>query len=116
MARSRHLNRVAVFLKRQNPATDAPSHYASRALASLLSTSRVIHYLDEKHSRAQLRTSESWREIKARFRGSESGDVVQKLHAPLSYYGAALAAYPPVPRNERERHDQEDRWLRAVRF
>ena len=116
MSRSRHLHRVAIFLKRQSPATDVAPHSASRAFAATLEKLQLIRFLDKDRSAAQLRTSESWRELKSRVRGSDSTKVIVKLLPPLDYYGCALAAYPPVPRNQRERNDQEDRWMRAERF
>jgi len=116
MARSRHLHRVAIFLKSQNPATAIATHTASRSLANLLESSQLLRFLNKDRSAAQLRTSESWREVKARVRGAESGRVIVKLLPPLDYYGSALAAYPPVPRNQRERAEQERIWLRAEKF
>lgn len=116
MARTRNVNRVAIFLKRQNPTLDAPAHSASRSLCATLFSLHLLQYVDKDRHVAQLRTSESWRELKARIRGTEAGQIVVKLLPPLDYYGAALAAYPPVPRNQRERADQEERWMRAERF
>ena len=117
MARNnKHLHRVAIFLKKQNPAVDAAPHTASRALASTLENLQLLRFLNKDRSAAQLRTKESWRELKSRVRGTESGKVIVKLLPPLDYYGCALAAYPPTPRNQRERFAQEERWMNATRF
>lgn len=116
MARSRHLHRVAIFLKTQNPAVDSAPHTASKTFAATLESLRFLRFLNKDRSAAQLRTSESWRALKARIRGAESGKVIVELLPPLDYYGCALAAYPPVPRNQRERFAQEERWMNATRF
>ena len=116
MSRSRHLNRVAIFLKTQNPATEQSLHSASRTFAATLEGLQLIRFLNKERSAAQLRTSESWQALKARVRGAASGVVIVKLLPPLDYYGAALAPYPPAPRNERERSSQRKRWMTAEKF
>jgi hypothetical protein len=115
MARSKHLHRIAIYLKRQNPVVEPPAHFASRTLTAVLHTVSALRYLDMRRTQAQLLTSESWKDVKARFRMREDV-VVVKLKPELDYYGSALAAYPPVPRNERERVAQEHRWMAATKF
>lgn len=108
-------NRVAVFLRIQNPATDVPAHRASPSLARKVLQASLARPLEKDHKMIQLTTDEAWQFTKDRFRTSPQ--VVLKpapLAPPLPFYPCFTMSYPPTM-YETDAVDRRERiWMRGV--
>ncbi len=106
-------NRIQVYLHGQDPASEVTRHHSSLILALQLVAARTAQWFDLARKKLVLLTSETWAQVKLRFRGSTT--LVQKLYPPREPENMMLS-YPPVARGADERRRQAELWMSATKF
>jgi hypothetical protein len=93
--------RIAIYLKKEDPLAQAPSHSATHTLWEFVVADRSGVLL--KQGVGQLTTDESWRQMKERLRPSSSrGKLIPRLKAITRQFGLDL--YYPHKGQESVRH------------
>ena len=98
------MSAIAVFLKTENPACNAPRHSASKMLAALVVASPfTAKWADALNTKLQILTNETWKQVKQRVRPSPSAKrAVPRLLPPSRPLNLDLS-YPEAGR-ESSRH------------
>lgn len=107
-------NRVAVFLRVQNPAIDTPAHRCSPRIALLVVSSFLANDLKKDYKAIQLKTDEPWALTKDRFRAPAGEPLLPKIKPPLEVYPVFMMSYPPRHYEAEGARHQEEIWMTGV--